>query len=79
MDASKIAPLNRRGFLKQIGSVAAASGIATGQPKAVSIIVEPDDVIATSAPSCTHPHPGLLPLREKEALAYSAPSHSAPK
>jgi hypothetical protein len=51
MDASNIAPLNRRGFLKQIGSVAAASGIATGQTKAVSIIAEPDDAIAASAPA----------------------------
>ena len=41
MKPTDITALGRRGFLKQIGSAAAIAGVAKGQPKTVSIVVEP--------------------------------------
>jgi len=51
MKPTDITALGRRGFLKQIGSAAAIAGVAKGQPKTVSIVVEPEDVVASSAPA----------------------------
>jgi hypothetical protein len=43
--------MDRRKFLKGISSAAALAGVAEGQAKSVSIVVEPGDGIATSAPA----------------------------
>jgi hypothetical protein len=42
---------NRRGFLKRIGLAAGITGGAAAQPKAASIVTEPEDAIASSAPA----------------------------
>src|SRR5438876_9452510 len=51
MNPSNFAVLNRRGFLKRSGLAAALTAGAVGQPKAVSIVAEPEDAIASSAPA----------------------------
>src|SRR6266702_71597 len=51
MNPSNFAALNRRGFLQRIGSAATITSVAAAQPQTVCLVVEPDDVIATSAPA----------------------------
>jgi len=51
MNPSNFAVLNRRGFLKRAGLAAALTNAASAQPKAVSIVAEPEDAIASSAPA----------------------------
>src|SRR5437867_2719326 len=43
--------MDRRKFIQGIGSAAALAGVAEGQAKSVSIVVEPEDAIANSAPA----------------------------
>src|SRR6185295_5333508 len=50
-DAPRFPEQSRRGFLQRIGVAAAIASGAAAQPKAVSIVAEPEDAIASSAPA----------------------------